>query len=43
MGRFNMHSKCVEFFSLKFWVRGGGGVRNSFEDRKKKIIAQHAK
>jgi hypothetical protein len=25
MGRLSMHSKCLVFFSFKFWV-GGGGV-----------------
>ncbi len=23
MGRHSMHSNCVDFFSLKFWVGGG--------------------
>jgi hypothetical protein len=28
MGRLSMHSKCLDFFSFKFWLgvaRGGGG------------------
>jgi hypothetical protein len=23
MGRFSMHSKCLDLFSFKFWVGGG--------------------
>jgi hypothetical protein len=28
MGRLSMHSKCLDFFSFKFWVgvRGRGGI-----------------
>ncbi len=26
MGMLSMHSKCLDFFSFKFWIgRGGGG------------------
>jgi hypothetical protein len=25
MGRLSLHSKCLDFFSFKFWMGGGGG------------------
>jgi hypothetical protein len=28
-GRLSMYSKCLDFFSIKFWV-GGGGIGGGF-------------
>ncbi len=30
MGRLSMHSKCLDFFSFKFWVGVVGGVGEGF-------------
>jgi len=30
MGRFSMHSKCLDFFSFKFWVGAAGGWGKGF-------------
>ncbi len=30
MGRLSMHSKCLDFFSFKFWVGAAGGVGEGF-------------
>jgi hypothetical protein len=30
MGRFNMHSKCFDFFLISFGCGGGGGVVSIF-------------
>jgi len=30
MARLSMHSKCLDFFSFKFWVGAVGGVGEGF-------------
>ncbi len=30
MGRLSMHSKCLDFFSFKFWVGAGAGGKGFF-------------
>jgi len=30
MGRLSMHSKCLDFFSFKFWGWGAGGFFSFF-------------